>query len=86
MSDSPSSSRTAPLPTLDDLAWAIGSGRFGIQSLGRVFSEPAPRTAKDVPIVSTYRGVIPFVISDIVRTAIMTMFPAISLFLIRWMY
>jgi len=29
---------------LDDLAWAIGSGRFGIQSLGRIFSEPAPRT------------------------------------------
>jgi tripartite ATP-independent transporter DctM subunit len=38
------------------------------------------------PISATYRGVIPFVISDIVRTAILTIFPAISLFLIRWMY
>jgi len=38
------------------------------------------------PISATYRGVIPFVISDIVRTTILTIFPTISLFLIRWMY
>jgi tripartite ATP-independent transporter DctM subunit len=38
------------------------------------------------PISATYRGVIPFVISDIIRTAILTIFPTISLFLIRWMY
>jgi adenylate cyclase len=31
---------------LDDLAWAMGSGRFGIRSLGHIFSEPSPRTAK----------------------------------------
>jgi TRAP-type C4-dicarboxylate transport system permease large subunit len=38
------------------------------------------------PISHTNRGVIPFVISDIVRTAILTIFPTISLFMIRWMY
>ena len=38
------------------------------------------------PISATYRGVIPFVISDIVRTTILTIFPTISLFLIRWLY
>ena len=31
---------------LDDLAWALGSGRFGIRSLGHIFSEPSPRTAE----------------------------------------
>ena len=31
---------------LEDLAWAVGSGRFGIQSLGQIFSEPTPRTAE----------------------------------------
>jgi len=42
--------------------------------------------ARDTPIGSTYRGVIPFVVSDIVRTAILTIFPVISLFLVRWLY
>jgi TRAP-type C4-dicarboxylate transport system permease large subunit len=42
--------------------------------------------ARDTPIGSTYRGVIPFVISDIVRTTILTIFPVISLFLLRWLY
>jgi adenylate cyclase len=31
---------------LDDLAWALGSGRFGIRSLGHIFSEPSPRAAE----------------------------------------
>ena len=42
--------------------------------------------AKDVPILATYRGVAPFVISDIVRTTILVAFPAISLFMVRWLY
>jgi C4-dicarboxylate transporter DctM subunit len=39
--------------------------------------------AKDVPIAETYRGVLPFVCADIVRLAIISMFPIISLFLVR---
>ena len=39
--------------------------------------------APDIPISATYRGVVPFVISDIVRTAILVAFPAITLFVIR---
>ena len=31
---------------IDDLAWTLASGRFGIDSLGKIFSEPAPRTTK----------------------------------------
>lgn len=31
---------------LDDLAWALGGGLFGIRSLGFIFSEPQPRTTK----------------------------------------
>ena len=42
--------------------------------------------AKDTPILATYRGVTPFVISDVVRTAILVLFPAISLFMVRWLY
>jgi C4-dicarboxylate transporter DctM subunit len=42
--------------------------------------------AKDTPIVQTYRGVTPFVISDLVRTTILVVFPAISLFMLRWLY
>nr|WP_295465766.1 TRAP transporter large permease [Mesorhizobium sp.] len=42
--------------------------------------------ARDIPILATYRGVTPFVISDLVRTTILVIFPAISLFLLRWLY
>ena len=42
--------------------------------------------AKDIPIVQTYRGVTPFVISDIVRTVLLLSFPVISLFMVRWLY
>jgi hypothetical protein len=30
--------------------------------------------------------VTPFVLSDIVRTAILVAFPALSLFIVRWLY
>jgi len=42
--------------------------------------------AKPTPIVDTYRGVTPFVISDVLRTTILVIFPVISLFLLRLLY
>lgn len=42
--------------------------------------------AKTTPLADTFRGVIPFVTSDIVRTIILVMFPSITLFLMRWLY
>ncbi len=42
--------------------------------------------ARDTPILQTYRGVAPFVVSDVLRTIILTVFPAISLFMVRWLY
>ncbi len=39
--------------------------------------------AKEVPIMDTYRGVMPFVASDMVRTAILLAFPSITLFVLR---
>ena len=42
--------------------------------------------AKGTSMGETYRGVLPFVISDLVRTAILIIFPVISLFLIRLLY
>ena len=40
--------------------------------------------AKDVPIMATYRAVMPFVASDFVRTAILVAFPGIVLFVLRF--
>jgi tripartite ATP-independent transporter DctM subunit len=39
--------------------------------------------AKDVPMIATFRGVIPFLISDAIRIALLIAFPAITLFAIR---
>jgi len=42
--------------------------------------------AKDVPMIRTFQGAAPFVAADIVRTIILTMFPAITLVMVRWLY
>jgi len=39
--------------------------------------------AKGTPIAHTYRGVMPFVASDLIRTAILAAFPVITLFALR---
>ena len=39
--------------------------------------------SKDVPIGQTYKGILPFVASDILRIAVLAAFPAISLWLVR---
>jgi tripartite ATP-independent transporter DctM subunit len=39
--------------------------------------------ARDVPIVRTYRGVLPFIGMDLIRLALLLAFPAISLALVR---
>jgi C4-dicarboxylate transporter, DctM subunit len=41
--------------------------------------------AKDVPIISTYRGVIPFVIADVFRLGLVVAFPALALWLVNWL-
>lgn len=41
------------------------------------------KVAGDIPITETYRGVIPFVLADFVRLAIVTAFPALSLYLVH---
>jgi len=40
--------------------------------------------AKDVPISESYRGVMPFLISDTIRTTVLLLFPAISLWLVKY--
>ncbi|MCV0395518.1 MAG: TRAP transporter large permease [Rhizobiaceae bacterium] len=42
--------------------------------------------SKGTPIMATYRGVSPFVITDMVRITILTAFPVISLFMLRLLY
>lgn len=40
--------------------------------------------AKDVPISESYRGVMPFLISDVLRTLLLLFFPGISLWLVKY--
>jgi tripartite ATP-independent transporter DctM subunit len=40
--------------------------------------------AKDVPIAESYRGVMPFLISDTLRTVLLLFFPGISLWAVRF--
>jgi C4-dicarboxylate transporter, DctM subunit len=42
--------------------------------------------AREISIADTFRGVLPFVLSDIVRVAILTAFPFVTLFLVRLVY
>ncbi|KGJ04251.1 TRAP transporter, DctM subunit [Paracoccus halophilus] len=39
--------------------------------------------AKDVPMIESFRGVLPFLISDIIRIAVLILFPVITLGLVR---
>lgn len=39
--------------------------------------------ARDVPIGESYRGVVPFLISDFIRIALLVAFPVLSLYLVR---
>lgn len=41
------------------------------------------RLARDVPLVETFKGVIPFLASDFVRITLLLFFPAISLYLVH---
>ncbi|GAB3471212.1 C4-dicarboxylate ABC transporter permease [Polaromonas eurypsychrophila] len=40
--------------------------------------------AKDVPISESYKGVMPFLVSDVLRTILLLMFPPISLWLVKF--
>jgi TRAP-type C4-dicarboxylate transport system permease large subunit len=42
------------------------------------------RLAKDVPLIETFKGVVPFLLSDLLRTTLLLFFPAISLVLVRY--
>ncbi|MCB1438830.1 MAG: TRAP transporter large permease [Nitratireductor sp.] len=50
----------------------VGMNLFVINSMDR-----------ETPITATYRGVFPFVLSDLIRVAILVAFPGITLFLLR---
>ena len=42
--------------------------------------------SKGTSIGQTFLGVTPFLMSDLVRTVILVVFPSISLFLVQWLY
>ncbi|WP_179574551.1 TRAP transporter large permease [Ectopseudomonas oleovorans] len=41
--------------------------------------------ARDIPMRDAFRGIVPFLISDIVRVVILVLFPSITLCLVRWL-
>ena len=41
------------------------------------------RLAVDVPLMETFKGVIPFLISDFIRITLLVFFPIVSLYLVR---
>jgi tripartite ATP-independent transporter DctM subunit len=41
--------------------------------------------AKDVPMIDTFRGVVPFLMSDIVRLTLIVALPVVSLFIPHWL-
>lgn len=51
----------------------VGMNLFVINSL-----------ARDTPITQTYRAIMPFVLSDLLRTAFLVAFPSITLFVLRF--
>ena len=44
------------------------------------------KLANDVPIVETFKGVLPFLISDFLRITLLFFFPGITLVLVRVLY
>ena len=42
--------------------------------------------ARDVPMIETFRGVIPFLVSDLIRIILLVAFPAITLAALWWFY
>ena len=44
------------------------------------------KLARDVPLSESFKGVLPFVLSDLVRVVILTAFPAITLFAVQMLF
>jgi TRAP-type C4-dicarboxylate transport system permease large subunit len=42
--------------------------------------------AEDVPMLETFKGVVPFLVSDIIRVVLLVALPWISLFMVRLLY
>jgi tripartite ATP-independent transporter DctM subunit len=40
--------------------------------------------AKDVPMIESYKGVMPFLVTDFIRTALLVIFPGLSLWLVQF--
>jgi tripartite ATP-independent transporter DctM subunit len=40
--------------------------------------------AKDVPMIESYKGVMPFLVTDVIRTALLVIFPSLSLWLVQF--
>ena len=44
------------------------------------------KLAKDVPIGDTFKGILPFLLSDFLRVGLLFFFPSITLLLVRLLY
>jgi C4-dicarboxylate transporter, DctM subunit len=53
----------------------VGMNLFVINSMSR-----------GTTLGQTYAGVLPFIVSDFLRTVVLVAFPAVTLFLVHWLY
>ena len=42
--------------------------------------------ARDIPMLDTFRGVVPFLVSDGIRIVLLVAFPIITLAALRWFF
>ena len=66
----------------DELSFAVGFGLLAPPVGLNVYVVNG--LAKDVPISESYKGVMPFLISDTIRTTFLLFFPGISLWLVKY--
>jgi TRAP-type C4-dicarboxylate transport system permease large subunit len=54
---------------------------IGVTKITDISNRLQVNKAKEVPLGSIYKGILPFVITDIIRVALIFMFPALALYL-----
>ena len=76
-----------PSSTSSALNRVVGSTLKPSEILGKLNSNGnvyiINRLARDVPLIETFKGVVPFLLSDLLRTLLLLFFPVLSLALVH---
>ena len=78
------------LPAADKALW-FGILILTVCEIGMIFPPVGLNVyvmnglARDVPMTETYKGVVPFLVTDGIRLVLLILFPGLSLWLVRWL-